>query len=46
MISGLPTRYFNALKNNINERFPIEILNVLEAFNILNVETILNSEEF
>ena len=36
MISGLPTRYFNALKNNINERFPIEVLNVLETFNILN----------
>ena len=30
MITDLTTRYFNALENNIRERFPIDVVNVLE----------------
>lgn len=31
MITDLTTTYFNALENNIRERFPIDVVNVLET---------------
>ena len=43
MIAELATRYINALENNIRQRFPKDVVTVLEAFNIFNAEVIPNS---
>ena len=37
MIADVATKYFNALQNIIKERFPVEVVNALETFDIPNV---------
>ena len=48
MNTGLATRYFKELGNNIGEKLQVEVVNVLEAFNTPNTQMTLNrtSKEF
>ena len=39
-------KYSNALMKNINNRFPPETLNVLDAFSIFNVENMPGVESY
>ena len=39
-------KYSNALMKNIKNRFPLETLNVLDAFSIFNVENMPGVESY
>ena len=46
MVQSYANKYSNALVKNINNRFPPETLNVLDAFSIFNVENMRGVERY
>ena len=46
VVQSYAKKYSNTLMKNINDRFPLETLNVLDAFSIFNVENMPGVESY
>ena len=46
VVQSYVKKYSNALMKNIDDRFPLETLNVLDAFSIFNVENMPGVESY